>query len=115
VFHGEHCVAMATAFEEISKLSRRCLHGWTVSTHLKFEHFLTIYTGVIAISYFMARDAMATAFEENSLLAHRHAEGWTINHFLKSGAVLTLFIGVTTTSCFLARDTHPSPKNTMSS
>ena len=32
VFHGELSVAMATAFEEISKLSRRCLHGWTVST-----------------------------------------------------------------------------------
>ena len=47
MFHGEHCVAITTAFEEISKLSRRCLHGWTVSTHVKFEHFLNIFIGVI--------------------------------------------------------------------
>ena len=54
MFHGEHCVAMATAFEEISK-SRRCLHGWTVSTHVNFEHFLNIFIGVKGTSCFMAR------------------------------------------------------------
>ena len=57
MFHGEHWVAMATAFEEISKLSLRCLHGWTVSTHVKFEHFLKMFIGVIATSSFMMRDA----------------------------------------------------------
>ena len=69
MFQGEHCVAMATAFEEISKLSRRCLHGWTVSTHVKFEHFLNIFIGVIATSSFMARDgegSMETVYGEMS-------------------------------------------------
>jgi len=58
MFHGEHCVAMASAFEEISKLSRRCLHGWTVGTHVNFLHFLTVFIGVIAISCFIERDAL---------------------------------------------------------
>ena len=94
MFHSEHCVAKATAFEEILKLSKRCLHGWTVSTHVKFEHFLTIFIGVIAISCFYGegRVAMATAFEENSLMAHRHVEGWTINHYLKSAALTDVYI-----------------------
>ena len=57
--------------------------------HVKFEHFLNIFIGVIAISCFIARDAItiATAFVENSLMAHRHVKDWTINCHLKSGGV----------------------------
>ena len=70
MFHGEHCVAMASVIEEIVDVFFcRCLHGWTVSTHVKFERFFNIFIGVIATSSFMARDAMETAYGEISDLA----------------------------------------------
>ena len=67
---------MPTAFEEISKLSRRCLHGWTVSTHVKFEYFLNIFIGVIAT--FMAREAFPwKRHMVRSQILRRAVEAWT--------------------------------------
>ena len=87
--HGEHCVAMATAFEEISKLSRRCLHGWTVGTHVKFEHVLNIFIGVIATSYFMARDAFPwKRHMVRSQIWCRAVEAWTGDIQVKIGGRL---------------------------
>ena len=108
VFHGEPCVTMATAFEEISKLSRIHVVTAGLLAHVKFQHFLTIFIGVIAISCFTARDALPwQQLLRKTHKWHRHVEGWTIIHHLKSGAVLTIFIWVTTTSCFMARDVFP--------
>ena len=73
MFHGEHCVAMATAFEKKSKLSRRCLHGSIVSTRevlALFDNFHRSYSNIVF--YCKGCVAMATAFEENSLMVYRH-------------------------------------------
>ena len=89
MFHGEHCVAMATAFEEISKLSRRCLHGWTVSTHVNFEHFLNIFIGVKETSCFMARDAFPWKRHMVRFQIWRRAvEAWTGDIQVKIGGRL---------------------------
>ena len=80
---------MPTAFEEISKLSRRCLHGWTVSTHVNFEHFLNIFIEVKGTSCFMARDAFPwKRHMVRSQIWRRAVEAWTGDIQVKIGGQL---------------------------
>ena len=89
MFHGQPCITMATAFEEISKLSRRCRHGWTVIAHVKFEHFLNIFIGVIATSSFMARDAFPwKRHMVRSQIWRRAGKAWTGDIQVKIGGRL---------------------------